>query len=122
MSLRASIGSPRLRPEGSVLLRRLVLVALFIEVGLLLIVIPWSSFWDGNYFVRAVPLLNDIFTNNFVRGGVSGLGVVNLVAGLSELTGVFTTKTRPHPSSTRPGSSDDSESSFAKESNARAEP
>ena len=31
-------------------------------------------------------------TNNYVRGAISGLGVLNLLAGLSELAPVFTTR------------------------------
>lgn len=74
---------PRLR--SSSLLRRLVLSAFFLEVGLLLVVVPWSAFWDGNYFGAAWPLLRTVITNNYVRGAVTGLGVVNLFAGLVEL-------------------------------------
>ncbi len=84
-----SIASPKPRRGGSVLLRRLVFVAFFIEVGLLLIVLPWSAFWEQNYFARAWPALHPIFLNNFVRGGVTGLGFVNLVAGVFELTSMF---------------------------------
>ena len=53
-------------------------------------VLPWSSFWERNYFAYAWPGLRDILVNNFVRGGVSGLGFVNLLAGLAELGPVFT--------------------------------
>jgi hypothetical protein len=66
-------------------LRRLVFVAFFVEVGLLLIVLPWSAFWEQNYFGSAWPVLRPVFFNNFVRGGVTGLGLVNLVAGVFEL-------------------------------------
>jgi hypothetical protein len=58
----------------------------------LLILIPWSAFWDRNYFVEAVPALGALITNNFVRGAVSGLGVVNLLAALAELADIFTGK------------------------------
>ena len=34
-------------------------------------------------------------TNNFVRGGVSGLGVVNLVAGFADLTVALGSRERP---------------------------
>jgi len=73
-------------------LRRLLFVAFFVEVGLLLIVLPWSSFWERNYFALVWPTLLPLITNNFVRGAVSGLGVLNLVAGFSELTFVFTAR------------------------------
>jgi hypothetical protein len=65
-------------------------VALLLEAGLLLVLVPWSAFWDRNYFAEAVPALHDFITNNFVRGAVSGLGVVNLFAAFSELTDIFT--------------------------------
>jgi hypothetical protein len=32
-----------------------VFVALFVEIGLLLVVLPWSGFWDRNYFGAALP-------------------------------------------------------------------
>lgn len=77
-----------------VLVRRLIYVAFFLEVGLLLIVVPWSGFWDRNYFAAVYPPLRSIIGSNFVRGGVTGLGVVNLVAGLADLTLIFTGRWR----------------------------
>ncbi len=74
---------------GNHVLRRLLFVAFFIEVGLLLVVLPWSTFWERNYFASLWPVLVPLLTNNFVRGAVSGLGVLNLLAGLSELAPVF---------------------------------
>jgi hypothetical protein len=70
--------------------KRLMLVALSIEVGLVLIIIPWSAFWDRNYFATVIPPLLDIITNNFVRGAVSGVGLLNLIAGLMELVAMYT--------------------------------
>jgi hypothetical protein len=69
-------------------------VTFFIEVGLLLVVLPWSSFWERNYFAYALPGLQEILVNNFVRGGISGLGFLNLLAGLAELAPVFTPRER----------------------------
>ena len=61
---------------------------------MLLIVLPWSGFWDRNYFGSAWPGLRPILTNNFVRGAVTGLGVVNLFAGLVDLAMLFGTRER----------------------------
>jgi len=69
--------------------RRLLFIAFFLEVGLLLLVVPWSAYWDRNYFAQWSPLLKTVITNNFVRGAVSGLGLVNLGAGLGELVSLF---------------------------------
>jgi hypothetical protein len=52
-------------------------------------VLPWSSFWDANYFGYAWPALRGVLSNNFVRGAVTGLGFVNLVAGFAELAPLF---------------------------------
>ena len=58
----------------------------FIQVGLLLIVMPWwPAFWEHNYFAMAWPSLGVLLSNNFVRGAISGLGLVNLYAGFAEL-------------------------------------
>jgi hypothetical protein len=58
-------------------------------------VLPWSEFWENNYFAVAWPVVRSIVTNNFVRGGVSGLGVVNLVAGFADLLVALTARQRP---------------------------
>ena len=70
-------------------------MAFFIEVGLLLIVVPWSVFWERNYFAQAWPAFGALATNNFARGAISGLGFVNLVAGLAELVPVFAGRSGP---------------------------
>jgi hypothetical protein len=80
-------------------MKRLVFVALFLEVGFLLLVIPWSSFWDNNYFAQAVPAVRALITNNFVRGAVSGLGVINLYLGLAELVSIVSARHLSPPSS-----------------------
>ena len=88
-SARASIGSHACRPGGEGLIRHLVLVAFFLEVGLLLLVLPWSAFWEHNYFAAAWPPLRPILMNNFVRGAVSGIGLVNLYAAFADLAMLF---------------------------------
>ncbi len=45
----------------------------------------WPAFWEHNYFALAWPPLRTLLSNNFVRGAVSGLGVVNLFAGFADL-------------------------------------
>jgi hypothetical protein len=80
-------------------MRRLLLIAFFLEVGFVLIVVPWSAYWDRNYFAQSLPFLHGIITNNFVRGAVSGLGVVNVSAGVGELVSLMLSRNveRPAP-------------------------
>jgi hypothetical protein len=70
-------------------------VVFFVQVGLLLIVLPWwPAYWDHNYFAFAWPWLQPLLANNFVRGAVSGLGLVNLFAGFADLALVFASRER----------------------------
>lgn len=67
------------------------------QVGLLLIVLPWSpTFWEHNYFAMAWPPLRTLLLNDFVRGAVSGLGVVNLFAGFADLALLFGVRRPEH--------------------------
>jgi hypothetical protein len=80
----ASSGSRACRREADLLFRRLLVATYFVEVGLLLLLIPWSSFWDRNTLLEAVPVLHVWTRSPYVRGAVSGLGAVNVGAGLAE--------------------------------------
>jgi energy-coupling factor transporter ATP-binding protein EcfA2 len=97
----ASIASLGCRPGGDLLIRRLVLVAFFLEVGLLLVVVPWSAFWDRNYFAAAWPPLRPLLTNYFVRGAVSGVGLINLYAAFADLAQVFVRRGNGAPTEPR---------------------
>ena len=70
-------------------LGRLVFLAYFVEVGLLLLVVPWSPFWDRNYFLDLWPAVEAVLRSNLARGAVSGLGLINLWAALAELATLF---------------------------------
>jgi len=68
---------------------RLLFLAYFVEVGLVLLVVPWSPFWDRNYFLDLWPALAALTRSNLVRGAVSGLGIINLWAAMAELATLF---------------------------------
>lgn len=74
---------------------RLLLIVFYVEVGLVLTVAPWSLFWERNYFGDVLPLLHIITTNDFFRGAVTGLGLVNLVAAISELKSLMASRRVP---------------------------
>jgi hypothetical protein len=57
-------------------------------------VLPWSRFWDENYFSALWPHVGQLLRNNFVRGAISGLGLVNLCAGFIDLSVVFGARER----------------------------
>ena len=78
-------------------MRRLLQIVFFFEVGFVLALVPWSAYWDRNYFADALPWLRAIITNDFVRGGVSGLGLVNLAIGMTELVSMFVARRDEEP-------------------------
>jgi hypothetical protein len=82
--------------------KRLLFVAFFLEIGFVLIVIPWSAFWDRNYFAQLVPPLQELITNNFVRGAVSGLGLINVAVGVAELVSILMARASERPASISP--------------------
>ncbi len=84
-----SCGSkPEGEPRGSMRGRvsRLLVIVYFVAVGLVLLVVPWTTFWDRNVFVASSSLAEALLTTPLARGGVSGLGVLNLGAGLADLS------------------------------------
>jgi hypothetical protein len=89
--------------------RRLLQIVFFFEVGFVLVLVPWSSYWDRNYFADSLPWLRDLIANNFVRGAVTGLGLVNLAVGVAELFSIFMARRDEEPiiSIGRPSATDD---------------
>ena len=76
---------------------RLLLIVFFLEVGLVLAVAPWSQFWERNYFAALLPMLHGVITSAYVRGAISGLGLINLVAAVAELRSLRTARRLASP-------------------------
>lgn len=57
--------------------------------------IPWSAFWERNYFVEWSPVLTGALTSNYTRGAVTGLGLLNVWAALAELGDLFGSRRPP---------------------------
>ena len=58
---------------------RAMLVVLCFEMGALLLYLPWTSFWEQNYFLSHFPVLMPVLLHPSFRGAVSGLGVVDII-------------------------------------------
>jgi hypothetical protein len=61
---------------------RILLLLVWLELGLMLILVPWSDFWQTNYFIIQFPELGTILRSAYLRGAVSGLGVMNVFLAL----------------------------------------
>ena len=68
-------------------MHRLLAIAFIVfcfEVGLFLIVVPWSSLWENNLLLSYLPRLRPLLLSYFVRGAVSGLGLIDFWFGITE--------------------------------------
>ncbi|HMD71136.1 MAG TPA: hypothetical protein VKF41_07315 [Bryobacteraceae bacterium] len=54
-------------------------------VGAVLLVFPWTPSWEHNYFAGVTPFLRSCWNNFYLRGVVSGIGMVNLYISLVEV-------------------------------------
>ena len=62
-----------------------VFITFCLEIGLFLLIFPWTEYWDGNYFSAVMPQMKDYWSNLYLRGAVSGLGMVNLYISFGEI-------------------------------------
>ncbi len=69
-------------------MNRLLAVAFILfcfEIGLFLVFVPWSQLWEHNVLLGYSFHLRGFLLSNFLRGAVSGLGLIDLALGFSEL-------------------------------------
>ena len=62
-----------------------IFITFCLEIGLFLLIFPWTDYWPANYFSNAVPIWAGYWDNMYVRGAISGLGVVNLYISMLEI-------------------------------------
>jgi len=58
-------------------------ITLCLDIGLFLLIGPWTDYWDN--FAAFVHTWRPYLDNMYVRGAISGLGVVNLYISLGEV-------------------------------------
>jgi len=72
-----------------------VLFILFcFELGLFLLIYPWTDGWSDNYFAyllhgRMQSGWHAFWDNSYVRGGLSGIGIANLWIAVLEVFHMF---------------------------------
>ena len=54
-----------------------LLILIWLELGIVLILMPWTSLWEANYFLNRYPDLIHILLNPYLRGAISGLGLMD---------------------------------------------
>lgn len=70
----------------------IVYILICFEVGILLLILPWTSYWDDNFFLyflsgkMRAEWLAEWLVSGYMRGAVTGLGAINIGAGLWEIS------------------------------------
>lgn len=64
-------------------LLRVVILLIWLELGLVLILVPWSEIWEVNYFLYQYPVFGMFAKSPFLRGAISGLGFMNVLLSIS---------------------------------------
>jgi len=72
-------------------------VAFFVELGMVLVVLPWTRGWTENSLLLAYPAVRFFLQNNFVRGLISGLGFLDIGFGIWEAV-----RYKEHPRGRKP--------------------
>lgn len=72
--------------------RRLLHISLALftfEIGIFLVVFPWTQGWDINSFQSLTPTLQNLWQNPSFRGFVTGLGFVNIYIACLQVVSSF---------------------------------
>lgn len=64
----------------------LLFVIFCLELGLFLIIYPWTTRWTMNILPVWLPIPHDLWLSGYFRGAVSGIGIADLVIALSEMS------------------------------------
>jgi hypothetical protein len=82
----ARTGQPPPAPVWLQRLSLLVLVLFCFYIGGLLAALPWlPRYWDQNGWLLAHPAVHTVLLRGWVRGLVSGVGLIDIWIGVSEL-------------------------------------
>jgi len=77
--------NPARRGRALQITMALLVVIVCLELGLFLLVFPWTDYWTSNYFAAFIPQYFWIWDSAYFKGAISGLGVVNLCICGSEM-------------------------------------
>jgi hypothetical protein len=69
----------------------IVYILICFEVGILLLILPWTQYWEDNVFLYFItgklnaPWIETFLTSGYMRGAITGLGMLNILAGMRDI-------------------------------------
>lgn len=67
----------------------LLFILYCLEAGVFFIIAPWTRFWTSNPLFQSTELLALVTESFYLRGLVSGLGLVHILVGAREAVMLF---------------------------------
>jgi hypothetical protein len=58
-------------------------------VGMLLVLVPWTTLWDANTVLQRLPALRSLVLSGVARGVITGLGLVNVLLAVHDVIGLL---------------------------------
>ncbi len=56
-----------------------------LEAGLFFLIVPWTVIWTVNPLLHSNAVIGAVADNPFVRGFISGVGLLHLIIGVRDL-------------------------------------
>lgn len=63
----------------------LLFIVFCLELGIFLMVYPWTDHWQVNTIPSLVPALLKIWNSDYLRGAVTGIGILNIWIAVLEM-------------------------------------
>jgi hypothetical protein len=67
---------------------RLFLALYCLEAGFFFLIVPWTRMWTMNPLLQSNVTVSMVAGNPFIRGFVSGLGVIHLLIGVTDIISI----------------------------------
>jgi hypothetical protein len=82
----AAVPAVKRRQASSAMVRieSIIRILVLLYLGVIVLAMPWTSFWTQNNLFTYSPALTWFAANGFVRGLVSGLGLLNIILAVVE--------------------------------------
>ncbi|HVB99419.1 MAG TPA: hypothetical protein VNJ12_08855 [Candidatus Dormibacteraeota bacterium] len=84
-----------MKQPGNDRLLRVVLAFAWFDLGLLILMLPWSHLWESNALLARYPGLIPYMFSGYMRGAVSGIGLVDMIMAADALLGRRPTTVAP---------------------------
>lgn len=62
-----------------------ILVVFCLYIGVLVFVLPWTRFWNENPYMLSFSPFGQMLASGFTRGLISGIGLLDIWIGVSEI-------------------------------------